>query len=103
MICGGDERYLVIFKYVKVLCNCGYHLRTILFFFCGQSFSIQTCSCKQIKHDNISGTNIIRRDGRVVQLGEANGQVCGVRSHQAAHQRGDQGRGEGGTLPRPGQ
>ncbi|GBN76806.1 hypothetical protein AVEN_257641-1, partial [Araneus ventricosus] len=38
---------------------------------------------------------------RVLALSrEEDGQVCGVWCHPAAHQRGDQGRGEGRSLPR---
>lgn len=46
------------------------------------------------------GEDAQRRDGRLVQFGEKDGQKRGVRRDQAAHQRGDQRRGEGRALPR---
>lgn len=46
------------------------------------------------------GADSQRRDGRLVQSGEKNGQERGVRRYPAAHQRRNQGRGKGGALSR---
>ena len=50
--------------------------------------------------DDHRGAYAERRDGRVVQPREEDGQERGIRRDQAAHQRRDQRRGEGGALSR---
>uniref|UniRef100_A0A8D8DD95 (northern house mosquito) hypothetical protein n=2 Tax=Culex pipiens TaxID=7175 RepID=A0A8D8DD95_CULPI len=50
--------------------------------------------------DNHRGADAVGRDGRVVQPGEANRQISGIGRNPAAHFGGDQGRGEGGAVPR---
>lgn len=50
--------------------------------------------------DHHRGPDTQRRDGRLVQSGEKDGQKRGVGRDSTAHQRRDQGRGEGGTLSR---
>ncbi len=48
--------------------------------------------------DDHRGADAVRRDGRLVQPGEAVRQVLRVREHTTADQRRDQGRGEGTDL-----
>lgn len=49
----------------------------------------------------LAGTHTVWRDGRLVQLGKKDGQVGRFRRHKVAHIGGDQGGGEGGSVPRP--
>lgn len=51
--------------------------------------------------DDHRSAHIVRRDGRLVQFGEAYRQVGRVGRHPAPYFRGDQGRGESGALSCP--
>jgi hypothetical protein len=44
------------------------------------------------------GANPFGRNGRLVQFGEADGQVCRVGRHPASHQRRNQGRRKGLSI-----
>lgn len=47
------------------------------------------------------GTHIVGRDGCLVQPGKTYRQIGSFRRNPTPHLSGDQGRGEGGTIPRP--